>query len=138
MHERGEATDIRILVALEDNYRAYREVIAVGINALRPHTEVTSVGLAELEVELARLDPDVVISSMATRAGSREMLAWVELSLDPDRPSMIRVGGRYSERSNPGLDVLLKVVDEAEQLIGRENTQDVASAPSREVLGNEL
>jgi len=116
---------------MEEDYRAYREVIAVGIHALRPHTEVASVRLEELEEAMARLDPDVVISSMATRAGSRERLAWVELSLDPDRPSMICVGGRYSERSNPGLDVLLKVVDEAEQLIGRENTQEVARACNR-------
>src|SRR5918995_4205123 len=97
---------------MEEDYRAYREVIAVGIHALRPHTEVASVRLEELEEAMARLDPDVVISSMATRAGSREMLAWVELSLDPDRPSMIRVGGRYLGGRNPWLGVLLKGVDE--------------------------
>jgi hypothetical protein len=122
LHERGEATDIRILVALEDDYRAYREVIAVGINALRPHTEVTSVGLAELEVELARLDPDVVMSSVAAGSGLGERLAWVELSLDPARPSIVCVGGRYSERINPGLEALLEVVDEAERLFESENT----------------
>jgi hypothetical protein len=97
-------------------------VIAVGIHALRPHTEVTSVGLAEFEVELARLDPAVVISSVAARAGFGERVAWVELSLDPARPSMVCVGGRNSELSNPGLDVLLKIVDEAERLFGKENT----------------
>jgi hypothetical protein len=122
LHERGGATDIRILVALEDNYRAYREVIAVGIHALRPRTEVTSVGLTDLEVELARLDPHVVISSGAARAGFGERLAWVELSLDPARPSIVCVGGRYSERINPGLEALLEVVDEAERLFGSENT----------------
>jgi hypothetical protein len=122
LHERGGAADIRILVALEDDYRAYREVIAVGIHALRPHTEVTSVGLAEFEVELARLDPAVVISSVAARAGFGERLAWVELSLEPARRSMVSVGGRYSEQINPGLDALLEVVDEAERLFGSENT----------------
>jgi hypothetical protein len=122
LHERGGTTDIRILVALEDDYRAYREVIAVGIHALRPHTEVTSVGLEELEVELAHLDPDVVISSAASRAGFGERLAWVELSLDPARPSMVCVGGRYAERINPDLEALLEVVDEAERLFVSENT----------------
>jgi hypothetical protein len=97
-------------------------VIAVGIHALRPHTEVTSVGLAEFEVELARLDPDVVISSAVARAGFGKRLAWVELSLEPARPSMVSVGGRYSEQINPGLDALLEVVDEAERLFGSENT----------------
>lgn len=115
------ATDIRILVALEDDYRAYREVIAVSIRALRPHTEVTSTGLEQLEEELARLEPDVVISSLASRAGFGGRLAWVELSLDPARPSMVCVGGRYSEQINPGLEALLGVVDEAERLFGSEN-----------------
>ena len=94
----------------------------MGIHALRPHTEVTSVGLKELEVELARLDPAVVISSVAARAGFGERLAWVELSLEPARRSMVSVGGRYSEQINPGLDALLEVVDEAERLFGSENT----------------
>lgn len=122
MHVQGQAADIQILVALEDDYRAYREVIAAGIRALRPHTEVASVGLDELEVELARLDPDVVISSAAARAGFGERLAWVELSLEPTRPSKVSVGGRYSERINPDLEALLEVVDEAERLSGSENS----------------
>ncbi len=31
---------MRILVCFEDNYRAYRDVIASGIRILRPHAEV--------------------------------------------------------------------------------------------------
>ena len=36
-----------MLIAIEDEYRAYREVIAAGIGALRPGVEVASVGLTE-------------------------------------------------------------------------------------------
>jgi hypothetical protein len=109
-------------VALEDDYRAYREVIAVGISTLRPHTKVVSASLEEFEEAVARLNPNVVISTVAARADSGERLAWVELSLDPASPSMVCVGGRHSEFSNPGLDVLLKVVDQAERLLGSENS----------------
>jgi hypothetical protein len=35
----------RILVALEDEYRAYREMIAAGIEVLRPYAEVTASGV---------------------------------------------------------------------------------------------
>jgi hypothetical protein len=122
LHEREEAADIRILVALEDDYRAYRDVIAVGIHALRPHTEVTNAALKKLEEEVGRLEPDVVISSVAARADYGQRLAWVELSLDPARPSKVCVGGRFTERINPGLEALLEVVDEAERLVGSENT----------------
>jgi hypothetical protein len=83
---------------------------------------VTNAALKKLEEEVGRLEPDVVISSVAARADYGQRLAWVELSLDPARPSMVCVGGRNSELSNPGLDVLLKIVDEAERLFGKENT----------------
>ena len=108
--------ETRILIAIEDEYRAYREVIAAGIEALRPGVEVTSVGLDLLEGELARLDPQVVVCSgpEPTEKGGRH--AWVELPLDPIRPMKIRRGERHSESSDPTLQGLLAVVDEAEQL----------------------
>ena len=48
-------------------------------------------------------------------------MAWVELSVDPTRPSKICVGGRYSESTNPTLEVLLAVIDEVEELIQTNN-----------------
>jgi hypothetical protein len=108
-----------VLIAIEDEYRAYREVIAAGIGALRPGVEVASVGLEGLEGELARLDPRVVICSGPEPAGAgtrRE--AWVELPLEPIRPMKVRRGGRRSEAADPTLEALLAVVDEAEQLSG--------------------
>jgi hypothetical protein len=111
------AVEIRILVALEEEYRAYREVIAAGIRLLRPHIEVATSGLDALEEEIARFNPHVVICSLPATVSTGDRVAWVELSLDPDRPTVVRIGGRYSERNNPDLEALLKVVDEAEQLL---------------------
>jgi hypothetical protein len=108
-------------VALHDDYRAYRGAIAAGIRLLRPHVEVATTGLDALEDEVARLDPHVVICSLPTTANSGERLAWVELSLDPARPSVVRVGGSYSKQSNPALEALLRVIDEAERLVGKES-----------------
>ena len=86
------------------------------MKTLRPGTEVAAIGLERLEGELARLDPEVVVCS---RPGGGTMetedrLAWVELSLDPTRPTKISVGGRQSESTNPTLEELLAVMDEAE------------------------
>jgi len=92
-------------------------VLAAGVETLRPDTEVTAIGLDRLEVELARLDPQVVVCSRpggTTEAGGR--LAWIELSLDPTRPTKIFLGGRHSESTNPTLEALLAVIDEAEGL----------------------
>jgi len=90
-------------------------VIAGGIEALRPGTEVAAVGLDRLEGELARLDPEVVVCSRpGSLAEAEGRLAWIELSLDPTRPTKISLGGRQSEATNPALETLLAVIDEAE------------------------
>jgi len=103
---------------LEDDYRAYREVIGASIQVLRPHVEVAVSGLEALEEEVARLDPHLVICNLPATAGSGERVpSWVELSLDPTRPSVVCVGGSYSERSNPTLEALLQVIDEVDRTL---------------------
>lgn len=109
--------EIRILVALEDNYRAYRELIAAGIRVLRPNAEVATSALDALEEEIARLDPHVVVCSLPATMGPGDRVAWVELSIDPIQPTIICVGGRYSDVRNPVFEVLLGVIDEAERLV---------------------
>jgi hypothetical protein len=108
-------------VAIEDDYRVYRETIAAGIKVLRPHVQVATVRLEALEAEMTRFDPHVVICSRPTTARPGGQVAWVELSLEPTRPSVICVGGRYSKRHNPSVDVLLEVIDEAERLAGNDS-----------------
>ena len=46
---------MRILVCFQDNYRAYRDVIASGIRILRPHAEVETADADALEEERTRL-----------------------------------------------------------------------------------
>ena len=60
-----EQEGIRILVAFEDDYRAYREVIAAGIALLRPSIEVATTGSEELAQEIARINPQVIVISQS-------------------------------------------------------------------------
>lgn len=107
--------EIRILIAFEPEYHAYQGVIAAAIRVLRPHIEVETADLDALEKEVQRLDPQLVICSLAKDADLGDMLTWVELSIDPLQPTRVCIGGRYSERTNPTLEVLLGVIDEAEK-----------------------
>ena len=109
--------ETRVLVAMEDEYRAYREVIAAGIRALRPGAKATTVPLGALEEEVARLDPQVVICSRPEPAGAGAGLAWVELSPDPIRPMKVRLGvAAPTAAVGPTLEGLLAVLDEVEEL----------------------
>ena len=109
----------RILVVFEDEYRAYRETIAAAIRILRPRTQVESAELEALAEEVERLDPHLVVCSRPNTVDPRGRPAWVELPIDPTRPARVCIGGRYSERTNPTLEVLLQVVDEVEERLAR-------------------
>ena len=115
----------RILVALEDEYRAYREVIAVAIRLLRSHAWVESAGLEALAEEIERLDPHLVVSSRPNTVDPASRSAWVELSIDPTRPTRVCIGGRYSGRTNPTLEVLLGIVDIVEEHLARTESGDL-------------
>ena len=117
------AIDVRVLVAFEDDYRSYREVIAAGICVLRPCTEVETAPMEELEERIERFDPQLVVCSRPNTLDSRRHAAWIELPLDSTRPTKICVRGSYSKRINPALDVLSAVIDEVEELI--ETTSDL-------------
>jgi hypothetical protein len=89
-------------------------VIAAGIGMLRPRAEVRTANPDALEEELERFKPKVVICGRPESADPNDVLAWIELPLDPLRPGRILAGDRRWESTNPTLDVLLGVVDEVE------------------------
>jgi hypothetical protein len=110
---------MRILVAFEDDYRAYASALATAISAARPRLDVATVGLEALQMEVARLDPHLVICSLPNPTSPEQegRLSWVELSVDPHQPSRFCLNGRRWESLNPSLEELIGVVEETEQLL---------------------
>jgi hypothetical protein len=90
------------LVAFEDLYRTYRETIGAAIQVLRPHVEMTTTGLADLEAEVARLDPQVVICSQERPASLRPGITWVQVPLE------------VGPRTQVTLETLLEAIDAVE------------------------
>ena len=112
-------------MALEDDYPAYREVIAAGIRISYHHAEVATSALDTLEDELLRFNPHVVICSLPATVGHEHILGWVDLSLHPTPYARIHIGERYSERKNISLEELLGFLDEVEQLSRRTGRPDL-------------
>ena len=108
---------MRVLVAFEDDYRLYREVIAAATRILRPHAEVESASLEALGERIEHFDPHLVICGGHDAKPSGDRLAWVELSVDSLQPAKVWVDGRYSERTNTTLEELLAVIGEVEEVI---------------------
>ena len=106
-----------MLVALENSYRTYRDVIAAAIKISRPDVEVESVELATLEEKVRTFNPHVVICSLPATADLGDVPGLVELSLDLSHPTVVTIKGRHVEQSHHmRLEHLLKVLDEVEQL----------------------
>ena len=96
-------------------------MIAAAIRVLRPHAEVEIATLEALGKEIERFDPELVICSRPNTIDPGGRIAWVELSIEATRASKICVGGRYSESTNPTLEVLLTLIDEVEEFIRTDN-----------------
>jgi hypothetical protein len=111
---------MQILIAFGDKYRVYSEALAGAIQQHRPHIEAVNAGLEELEQEVSRLNPCLLICSrLPIRHSNSTSSSWIELSVEPDHLSRIRVGERSWEVLNPTLEDLLSVVDEAERIVSR-------------------
>jgi hypothetical protein len=106
---------MRILVALEDDYRLYREMLVAGLRIKRPSAEVESAPLGSLGEELERFDPRVIICSGYKDVRSNGGRVWIELYLGTAQPAKVITanGGGY-EVANPTLAQLLEVIDEFE------------------------
>ena len=91
-------------------------MIAASIRILCPNAEVETVTLDALGEEVKRFDPELVICSRPNTVDPGGRIAWIELSIDSTRPSKVCVGRRYSEPTNPTLEVLLAVIDELEEI----------------------
>jgi hypothetical protein len=104
---------MRVLVALEDDYQLYREMLAAGIRIKRTADEVESIPLEALEEELVRFDPQVIICSGHKDVKSNGGRVWIELFLGTALPARVSASpGRSFELAPPTLEGLLGVIDE--------------------------
>ncbi len=106
--------ELRILLTNEP--RSYREAIASVIRVLRPNTEVFVAGHEDLDAEVRRLGPQLVVCSQATPLVELRSLVWVELYPDHGSISTVSIDGERSTVADLELADLLVTVDRAEDL----------------------
>ena len=107
---------LRVLIAMEEWYRLYRDVLAGSLKAMRPPLEVATAVPDDFEEHLKTFEPHVVICGGQNFARSEGPLAWIDLAFDPTMPlrrsAQFWVAGRYRKIPNPELKNLLSVIDE--------------------------
>jgi len=115
--EEREVGTIKVLISYEESHLSYRDVVADVIRELRPNTEVRTVYLRALEDELVRVDPHLVICSRPNTVDPGGRTAWVTLAPEPYDASVVCIAGQRRVLDNPGLGVLLEIVDETAELV---------------------
>ncbi len=66
---------------------------------------------------LERFDPHLVVSSRPNTFEVGGRAAWVPLSDDPDEPSEVCIEGHHRRLETPGLEEILEIIDETENLV---------------------
>jgi hypothetical protein len=109
---------MKILIAYEKSHRLYGYALGRAIKARRPHLVVEIADEPEaLEAEVERLDPHLVISNRPNTVDPGGRVAWLRLSHEPNEESDICLDGATSRSLNPGLEEVLRIIDETEELV---------------------
>ena len=96
-------------------------MIAAALEALHPRAAVATADLGALAQEMEHFDPHMVVCSTPNTIDPGSRIAWMELLLDPARSAKVCIDGRQWETPNPTLEVLLALIDEAENLVKQED-----------------
>ncbi len=102
----------RVLVACE--LQSYRQALAVAFRELRPSAEVFEAEEEDLDHEVERLGPDLVVCSRRTGRIEDRAPSWVELYPNHGTHSVVSVLGERSTVEEIQLCDLLSIIDRAE------------------------
>jgi hypothetical protein len=103
----------RVLVACE--LKSYREAIASAFRVLRPGVEVFEVEEEDLDREVERLAPDLVVCSTLSERVEGHVPNWVELYPGCGSRSLVSQRGERSTFEEIELSDLLSIIDSTGQ-----------------------
>ena len=125
---------MRVLLAFDREYPLYIEAIAEAIRTFRSNVEVAVTEAGNLEAEVERLDPQLVIttSHIPPNPVDPKLISSLELSLEPEQTSKFRAGERHWEATYLTLAEILSLVDETTWLYRTSPEQEPTHAADQE------
>lgn len=114
---------VRVLVANEP--RAYREVFVSALQTLRSTAEIVEARPEDLDREVKRFRPDLVLCSRISSVVEEMVHNWVLLYPENEPSIMIYTHGELSTVGNIDLEELVSLVDRTAETIDK----DRASSP---------
>ena len=103
-------------MAVEEDYRSFRAVLAASIKRLRPHVAVMSTDRECLERVALSFESDPFVSSLPRTAVYPPPAAWVEVpTKEPTKPTEVWIGEDRWEADEPKAALLARVIDSTEE-----------------------
>lgn len=106
----GRIIDLHAVVANEP--RSYREAIYGTLKQLRPGFTITLVGPEDLDREVLRSRPNLVVCSRVTPVVEQSSCSLIELYPDDFSCMIITVAGERTVFADPKFETLLSAIDE--------------------------
>lgn len=100
-------------VVLANEPRSYRQAIAGALQALRPDVEFEEIEPDNIDAEVGRRAPELLICSIATPAVQAAVPSWVELYTDHGSISSVSIHLEKSTVDGIEIPDLLQIVDRA-------------------------
>ncbi len=113
----GSKLIVRVLVTIAP--LSYRQTLALSLQSSRPHLEVRIVAPEDLDREVERFEPHLVVCNEASSLVRANVLSWVQILFENSLDALVSVDGRASEVHDVSTDDLLGAIDETEDLVSR-------------------
>lgn len=106
---------VRVLIANEP--RSYREAFAEALRLMRPGAEIFEAEAGDLDREVERLRPDVVLCSNISPAVENMVESWILLYPENEPLVMVSTAGELSTVSDVDLNDIVALVDRAAEML---------------------
>ena len=106
----------RICILLANEPRSYRGVLATALQTLRPHVAVMTSEPIDLDRNILRFEPHLVMCSHLTETVQIHCLAWIILYPNGNRFVEVKVAGLHLSEIDLEFNQLLAIVDHIERL----------------------
>lgn len=106
---------MRILIANEP--RAYREAFAGALRRIRPCAEIVEAASEDLDREVRRFRPDLVLCSHVSTVVDSTVQNWILLYPENEPLVMISTAGELSTVSDVDLEDIVALVDRTTKMI---------------------
>jgi hypothetical protein len=113
--ENGCKRCMRVLIAITP--AMYQQTLALFLKEYRPSAKVETTDLANLNPEVERFGPDLLICHETSTEIRKRVFSWIEIRYTNSLDAIVSVEGKETRIEDIDIEELLGVLDQTEELV---------------------